>query len=392
MFASPLPMPSVSSVSSASGTAAPGAGGSSYIPGLDGLRAVAFLLVFGAHATPGRISLFIPATLGVTIFFFLSGYLITTLLRAEALRTGTISLRDFYIRRTLRIFLPLYVAFSLAAFLARFAFHISPGNRLGFLSMLLYFYNYANVLNWHATVPPGLTVIWSLAVEEHFYLLFPLVYLLMIRRQVSRRRQVWMLFLLCLAALCWRWMVYVPLHKAVWTYFATDSRFDSILWGSILAIRNNPRFGDPSLVPVRLRFPTFVLGLVLIGATLAQKSLLFRETFRYTVQAIGLYLIFSFVLTSISHPSIRWLEWKAVRYLGWISYSLYLMHAFILYMLHLYVPDRLWVTAPLGFVLAVVYGVGMRYSVELPLQTLRARFRHVPEADPRAPDGHGLIS
>ncbi len=385
-------MPSFSSVASLPASVTPTPVRSSYIPGLDGIRAVAFLLVFAAHATPGGINLYIPATLGVTIFFFLSGYLITTLLRAEALRTGTISLRDFYIRRTLRIFVPLYVAYLLAAAVSRFVLHVSPGSRLGFLSMLFYFYNYSNILNWHGTVPPGLTVIWSLAVEEHFYLLFPLAYIALIRRKMSSRQQANLLFVFCLAALCWRLLVVVAFHKTDWTYSATDCRFDSILWGSVLALRNNPRFGDPTLAPARLRFPMFVFGLLLIGATLVQKSLLFRDTLRYTVQDVGLYAIFCFVLTTMSHPTIRWLEWKPVRYLGWISYSLYLIHAFLLFILHRSFPGKLWMTFPLGLALAILYGTAMRYAVELPLQRLRARFRHVPEADPGAPDGHGLIS
>lgn len=157
-------------------------------------------------------------------------------------------------------------------------------------------------------------------------------------------------------------------------------------------MRNNPRFGDPPLTLARLRFPLFVFGLLLIGATLVPRSLLFRQTLRYTVQDVGLYVIFCFVLTTISHPSIRWLEWKPVRYLGWISYSLYLIHAFFLFILHRSFPGKLWLTFPLGLALAILYGTVMRYAVELPLQGLRARFRHVPEADPGAPDGHGLIS
>src|SRR5258708_23783464 len=76
-----------------------------YIPSLDGIRAVSFMLVFLAHA---GLEDKIPGGLGVTIFFFLSGYLITTLLRTEADQSGRISIRDFYLRRGLRLFPPLF--------------------------------------------------------------------------------------------------------------------------------------------------------------------------------------------------------------------------------------------------------------------------------------------
>src|ERR1700722_17498771 len=84
---------------------------SSHIPGLDGLRGVAVLLVFLSHSqlgVPGRFGPF-----GVTIFFFLSGYLITTLLQKEYDRAGTISLRDFYLRRVLRIVPPMLITISI---------------------------------------------------------------------------------------------------------------------------------------------------------------------------------------------------------------------------------------------------------------------------------------
>src|SRR5579862_8043425 len=76
------------------------------IPSLDGLRAVSFFIVFLAHAASER---YIPAHLGLAIFFFLSGYLITTLLRTEFDATGGVSLRQFYLRRVLRIFPPFYL-------------------------------------------------------------------------------------------------------------------------------------------------------------------------------------------------------------------------------------------------------------------------------------------
>jgi peptidoglycan/LPS O-acetylase OafA/YrhL len=364
----------------------------SYIPGLDGIRAIAFLLVFGAHSTPGKISLFIPATLGVTIFFFLSGFLITTLLRKEMTRTGTLSLRDFYIRRTLRIFIPLYVVYGLAAAFARLVPSELPGNGLGFLSMFFYCFNYAHVMGIHATLPPGLQVIWSLAVEEHFYILFPLIYLLMVRARISLTGQMRLLVGFCVLELIWRFVLVLVFHQGGnWTYFATDARLDSILWGCILALNNNPVFGDRSILPRGREKLTFAAAVFVLACSLVPRSILYKESFRYTLQALCLYLIFSFVLPNIRHRSVRWLEWTPLRYIGWISYVLYLCHVFILDGLTYRFPHKLWLTSPLGLLLAILFATLTRYTLELPLQRLRARFRHVAEVEPPPTTANTLV-
>ncbi len=368
-------------------------GASSYIPGLDGIRAIAFLLVFFAHATPGPVSRFIPATLGVTIFFFLSGFLITTLLRKEILRTGTIALRDFYIRRAVRIFIPLYLVYALSIPFAHYVLHEFAGNLRGALSVVFYVYNYSIFLNWGALPPKGMTVVWSLCVEEHFYILFPLLYLTMMRRRLSVRKQTGFLLALCGLELIWRFVLILVLHKPdMWTYAATDARFDSILWGCVLALRNNPVFGDKSILPRGRETLVFALSAGALVCTLMPASLLYRGTFRYTAQAICLYMLFSFVIPHIHHRSVRWLEWMPLRYIGWTSYVLYLSHAVVLALTQQVFPDRLWMSAPAGLLLALGFATLMRYSIELPLQRLRARFRHVAELDPTAADGHGLVS
>jgi peptidoglycan/LPS O-acetylase OafA/YrhL len=91
----------------------------SHIPSLDGLRAASFLLVFAAHAGLKDI---IPGAFGVTVFFFLSGYLITTLMRGEVSRTGRVSLTSFYLRRALRILPPFYIVLVAATLLAGLGF------------------------------------------------------------------------------------------------------------------------------------------------------------------------------------------------------------------------------------------------------------------------------
>lgn len=88
-----------------------------YIPSLDGIRALAVTTVFVSHAGLSHI---IPGGFGVTVFFFLSGYLITTLLRREHEKTGQISLKHFYLRRVYRIFPPMYLVMLLAIMLSVF--------------------------------------------------------------------------------------------------------------------------------------------------------------------------------------------------------------------------------------------------------------------------------
>ncbi len=355
----------------------PGGTSSSYIPALDGLRAIAFLCVFGAHATAHTISRFVPATFGVTIFFFLSGYLITTLLRGELEKTGTVSLRDFYIRRALRIFVPMYVAYLVAFVLAKL-FQQPAGTGEGLLAALLYCFNYVRMLAPEATVPAGMDVIWSLSVEEHFYILFPLLFLALARYRASARTKVGLLLALCVAGLCWRTFVELHNFPASWTYYATDCRFDSILWGSLLALWNNPRFERP--LPVLKRYSGLFAGTAFVAtiATMFSGSLLYRDTLRYSLQGIFLYFIFFFAISSSTHWSVRWLENPALRYLGWVSYSMYLIHVVLLHILGAHLPEKDWIVAPVCFAVTLLYAVVIRHTVELPLQAVRSRFRHAP--------------
>ncbi len=383
-----------------------------YIPGLDGIRALAFLMVFWAHALP-PVAYYIPATLGVTVFFFLSGYLITTLLRRELEATGTLALKSFYLRRALRIIVPLYVVYALAAAYAHFIQHASAGNWAGLLSTVFYCYNYTTVLFLHAWVPVGLNVIWSLSVEEHFYILFPLIYLALHRSRLTRVAKTRLLVGFCLLELIWRVVLVTVFHdRTLWTYFATDARLDSILWGCILALNNNPVFfpkpttpttdfssrpehdsltvmrsgetripaatTDTSILPRNHQLLAFLCGITLLIASLLPRSFLYKESLRYTLQALALYLVFSFIVANIQHPLVAWLEWRPLRYIGWISYVLYLSHDFILDALTDIWPDHFILTGPLAFLIAIAFATLLRYTLELPLQRLRSRLRPTP--------------
>ena len=111
--------------------------------GLDGIRAIAFLLVFAAHAGMDK---WISGGLGVTIFLFLSGYLITTLLRREALATGTVSLRQFYIRRAIRILPPLYLVLIAVGFLSLAGVMRVLPSAFSYVAAVGFFTNYYSML------------------------------------------------------------------------------------------------------------------------------------------------------------------------------------------------------------------------------------------------------
>ena len=152
--------------------------GGLYIPSLDGIRAVSFFLVFLAHAGLGKV--LVPGGFGVTIFFLLSGFLITTLLRLEYQRFRRISLKDFYLRRSLRILPPLYVTLGLSMLIV-VIWNVPTGIPFAAtLSQALQYANYYQIYATHLVSMPGTGVFWSLAVEEHFYLLFPLIYIWMV--------------------------------------------------------------------------------------------------------------------------------------------------------------------------------------------------------------------
>jgi peptidoglycan/LPS O-acetylase OafA/YrhL len=340
-----------------------------YVPALDGLRAIALLLVFVAHAQPFKI---LPGGFGVTVFFFLSGYLITSLLREEAQKMGRISLREFYFRRVLRIFPPCYLTVILVAALAAAGVLYNRESYRSLVSAFLYWSNYWNILGW-GNLPAGLGILWSLAVEEHYYLLFPPLYAWFIRRSMDRKEQATVLGALCLAALAWRMYRAFVMHSP-WEniYEGSDTRFDSILAGCVLAIVANPRFGDRVTWLARRAGAMAGWGAVLIALCFVYRNPLFRVTVRYTLLGAGLLPIFYFACLPERNLLIRCLELRPLRHLGRLSYSMYLIHHTLFHHFYHYYRPSL-VLAGAIFLLTLGYGQAMRTFVELPIQRWRNR-------------------
>jgi peptidoglycan/LPS O-acetylase OafA/YrhL len=343
-----------------------------YIPSLDGLRAVAVMIVFAAHA---GLNVPIPGNFGVTIFFFLSGYLITTLARREFEQTGGLNLPHFYLRRVLRILPPFYLVLAGATALCLLGAVEGTVRPDFFLAQALHLSNYSIVTDgWWTGRAPGTWVYWSLAVEEHFYLIFPAVYLALLYRFRERRHQALALAAVCVAALAWRcFLVYGLDAPKDRTYVATDTRLDSILFGCILAVYGNPML-DPTRIARRwwtgLLLP---LGLAAIAISFAVRDEHFQETFRYTLQGLGLFPIFVAAVRYPDWAPFRVLNIGWVRFLGLLSYSFYLVHTTALFAVHEWTPWPVPLQAGAALAVTLLISLAIYRFVEVPSARLRKR-------------------
>ncbi|MEX1217442.1 MAG: acyltransferase family protein [Acidimicrobiales bacterium] len=294
----------------------------SWRPGLDGLRAVAVLGVMAYHEPNFELS---GGFLGVDLFFVLSGFLITGLLLDERLRSGTVSLRSFWNRRARRL-LPALAAFLLAVVVATTLIGDVAQRRdlpSGVLSAIFYVSNWNLIASQQSyfdqfTSPSPLEHLWSLAIEEQFYLIWPLVVLACLAH--SRRLLIGVTVLATVTSIGLMFF-FLGEGDPSRSYFGTDTRAFSLLIGALGA-----------LFAWRLRVTgqrTFALGLFCLGV-LAAAFLFVDDSDRWMYQggfvffyfiSLGLIILASgdtIVSKAMSHPILR--------RVGFLSYALYLWH------------------------------------------------------------------
>jgi len=349
-----------------------------YIPSLDGIRAAAVLLVFAAHA---GLNERVPGNFGVTVFFFLSGYLITTLLRMEWDKRGRISLKDFYLRRALRILPPMYIVLTVASLLTAFGLLQGSLDVGALAAQAVHLSNYYIVANgWWDGRAPGTWIYWSLAVEEHFYLVFPLVYI-WLRRHSNRKQQMLVLMGLCALVLAWRFILVFALGaEKDRLYVASDTRVDSILFGCALAV-----YGNPVLDKVRgsdrwWKYVWLPLGLAGLLVSFLVRGFEFEQVFRYSLQGISLFPLF---IVAIRYPDwafCRILNWRPVKFVGVVSYSFYLMHPTILWAVNQWTSWHPVIQAMAGLALTLSLSTAMYFGVERPMATIRKRLSRIGTA------------
>jgi peptidoglycan/LPS O-acetylase OafA/YrhL len=283
-----------------------------YLPTLDGWRTLAILGVMLCHDSIHRLGPFSTiwfywhGNLGVDIFFAISGVLICSRLLTEEETSGKISLRNFYLRRAFRI-LPAAAVFLVTLLILKATVQL-PVERPELLASLFFFRNYTSLFShWQTIYPYYTSHFWSLAVEEHFYLILPGLLVLSPRRFRAA-------LLLTLAAA-------ISLHRIAphsWLSLHTDMRLDALLVPAALAVLlHSPKCRERLIRSLRFA-PIFAAALILLITTRQDP-----KTTGLLIAWLTPFLIFGTMLNPQNCFS-RLLESAPLRYIGRISYSLYL--------------------------------------------------------------------
>lgn len=349
-----------------------------YITGLDGIRAIAVIMVLAYHL---KLALFKSGFLGVTVFFVLSGYLITGILISEVEEEGTIDLKNFWLRRIRRL-VPAVMSMAVviifvSAVVNRIIF--TKGCK-DFLASVLGFNNWWQIFNKvsyfeAAGVPSPFTHCWSLAIETQFYLIYPLILLGIYKLVKSReegRAKRGLLFagvtlLLALISVILMIVLFDPQQDASRVYYGTDTRAFSLLFGALLAI-----LWEYQMVPRRLSASVnMVLGsvsfAVLLVMTIAING---SSNFWYRGgQFVGTILTVLVIYTVSGRKTwlSRFLSNPVLKWIGDRSYSIYLWHYPIILLISKGIKASWWITL-IEIVLSVVLAELSYRFIETPIR------------------------
>ncbi|HEX2296663.1 MAG TPA: acyltransferase [Actinomycetota bacterium] len=342
-----------------------------YHPALDGIRAVAVLLVLTFHTSEFPTGGF----LGVDVFFVLSGFLITTLLLQEWDERGGVSLRRFYMRRFLRLF-PALAALVAVYLVASAVLGDLDGRRVA-----SGFYSLTYVANWVVAFDApfhkdALVHLWSVAVEEQFYLLWPSVLVLVAARRPRSLGAVTTGLIAIVAV--WRLSLELGGTGFERIYFALDTRFDELLvgcLGAILFVRHRSLLEAVPAVAYRAATVATVAGLGVAVFVLPHPNSHFLALGGYTLVAAG---VLSVILTCVLG------KWDLVRallalpplvFVGKISYSLYLWHVVVIFFLHDVIPfGSFEVATALWIAVSFAAACASYFWVERPFLKLKERY------------------
>jgi peptidoglycan/LPS O-acetylase OafA/YrhL len=350
-----------------------------HIPSLDGLRALSVFLVIVLHtllrntlykSIPFPLRLVGNGALGVFIFFVISGYLITTLLLREQEKTSAISLKSFYLRRAFRILPPLYAYVIFLAVLGTTG-RLPGMNHRELITALTLTRNYSHHVDLWA-----MEHLWSLCIEEQFYVLWPttLVLCMLHRKGSDGRRKATRVALAILIAepfiriVCFR---YLPAYRNTGMF---HMQADGLMFGALGALQQgHARFERIYARATRWPWLLPVLIFIVLGSLTVRFQNYWDLPFGMTLNG---FLILMWLLWLVRNPTSlqgRILNQPIVMWIGRLSYSLYIWQTFFTHHLDVEVFGRngWWDTFPTSWLCILAVAAFSYYCIERPALRLR---------------------
>ena len=335
-----------------------------YNPSLDGLRAVAVILVVFYHT---RVGVFPGGFIGVDVFFVLSGYLITSILRAEVRTTGTVDLLSFYWNRLLRLYPPLILMLTAWALLIPFIYPGFETFRNGAIA-LFYLSDYVMAFG---RLYGHLSHTWSLAVEEHFYMVWPLI--ILATRRLSDQQLFIGFAIFCALATTWRIVDFALWDSWRVTYYRFDTRMAGLSLGATIAV-------------LPLRWDTKIFEKLVILALLIMIycafSMKWGSTYAMSLGMSVTHVVTGFIVLGVRTQSAlicRLLSARPLVYIGLLSYSIYLWHFPITRVLLQHVSE--WATFAIVLPVSICLAALSFTFVETPIRKFRRTRRSAVSAD-----------
>lgn len=350
------------------------------LPGLDGLRALAVVAVIVYHLNPSWLP---GGYLGVDVFFVISGYLITALLLSEHRGSGDVRLGRFWARRARRLLPALGVLLVTVTLLAACFARDGLGPLQSHVPASIFY-----VLNWILLLghnsysvtygrPPLLQHLWSLSVEEQFYMLWPPALVLLLRRRFTRSHVAGIALAGCALSAVLMAVLYRPGHNPSGVYFGTHTHAEGLLMGCALAAAVPPWRMTAAVAP-RARKVLERSGVGALVVVIAGLAILgFNSALTYRGGMLIVDLATAVVVATVAHPASRLgagLARQPLRWLGLRSYSLYLWH-WPIFMMTRPGLDLAWSTVP---------DVLLRLSLTAAAAELSYRYVEQPWRDGRA--------
>jgi peptidoglycan/LPS O-acetylase OafA/YrhL len=347
-----------------------------YRPSLNGLRTFAVLAVMAMHA---GLPFAKGGTAGVDLFFVLSGFLITAILIEEWDGTGTVSLKRFYLRRILRLLPAAFAMLGLYAIYARFfETEAEAANTFRFTKYALaYVANWARAFRWSGH--PALGHMWSLSVEEQFYIIWPLALIAMLRVRIDRRVILGLLILAICAVAANRALLWHGPDSFARTYNGLDTRADALLAGCAVALIAS--LGWLPVRPLAIQIARIVAAagavlliyFVVVGPSREAYMRLGLATAIAVGAAAGL-------ISLLSNPPVLFEKLLAFPVIDWIgsrlSYGLYLWHLPVFYIIGSPAGWHPLAVQLVRFAAAFALALASYYAIERPVLRLKDRLSH----------------